>query len=77
MINLIPGKLYRAAHRIWGMYKSGHDGVVVDLNEVIMFVGMSDEEFEFIEAGYVAEFLFGDKVIVMRKANSGYLEGPL
>lgn len=71
MINLIPGKLYRANTGIWGVYWETHDSVFVDSNEVLLFVEKPD-------GGPWRNFLNLDgDVIFIHKINCGSLVGPL
>jgi len=70
-MKLIPGKLYRANTGIWAMYWNTYNSVLVDSNEVVMFVEQHEDP-------RWRNFLnLEGQVVVIEKGNLGSLIGPL
>ena len=76
MINLIPGKLYRANHELWSLDLSTRNAVLVDKGTVLLFV---DEPVGRSPMGYVCEFIHatGDVISLHRTDVQSFLKGPL
>ena len=76
MINLIPGKLYRANHELWSLAVPTRQAVLVDKGTILLFV---DEPVDQSPMGYVCEFIHatGDVVSLHRADVQSFLKGLL